>query len=273
MVPELEVIKQVYERMMEIDGKGIMNMLSNWHLRPRPCVSKLQKARVLEFQVRMDCNGCVQRIKRAMHGIDGVYNVNIDLASQKLTVVGTADPEKIVKAIKKTRKIATICSHTENTGPEQPPPPTEPAPSSDPPASDTANQPPAEPPKDDVPSQDNAVVQVEKPSPEAKDAVPVHLTDVGEIPMVVHQYPYDCIQKGQWNYYYPQRQGAIPYHPPYYVIQSYNYRSAPYPPQDIRYAALGPYDEDGYWHHGRGGDRNQITSVFSEENPSTCRIV
>lgn len=69
MVPELEVIKQVYERMMEIDRKGIMNMLSNWHL--RSCVSKLQKARVLEFQVRMDCNGCVQRIKRAMHGIDG----------------------------------------------------------------------------------------------------------------------------------------------------------------------------------------------------------
>lgn len=189
-------------------------------------------------------------------------------------MVGTADPDKIVKAIKKTRKIATICYHTENTGPEQPPPPTEAAPSSDPPASDAANQPPAEPPKDDAPSQDNAVVQVEKPSPEAKDAVPVHLKDVGEIPMVVHHYPYDCIQKGQWNYYYPQRHGAIPCHPPYHVIQSYNnYRSAPYPSQDIRYAPLGPYDEDGYWHHGRGGDRNQITSVFSEENPSACRIV
>ncbi|XP_009421399.2 heavy metal-associated isoprenylated plant protein 6 [Musa acuminata AAA Group] len=193
-------------------------------------VPELEKARVLEFRVRMDCNGCVQRIKRAMHGIDGVYNVNIDLASQKLTVVGTADPDKIIKAIKKTRKIAIICSHTENNGPEQPPPPTEAAPSSDPPASDAANQPPAEPAKDDAPSQDNAVVQVEKPSPEAKDALPVPLKDVGEIPMVVHHYPHDCIQKGQWNYYYPQRHGAIPCHPPYYVIQSYNnYRSSPYP--------------------------------------------
>lgn len=31
----------------------------------------MQKPQVTEIQVRIDCNGCVQKIKKALHGING----------------------------------------------------------------------------------------------------------------------------------------------------------------------------------------------------------
>ncbi|KAJ6793760.1 heavy metal-associated isoprenylated plant protein 5-like isoform X1 [Iris pallida] len=95
----------------------------------------MEKAGVTELYVRMDCNGCVQKIKKAIHTIDGVRDINVDIHQQKITVVGGADPELLVKAIKKTKKTATICSHAEPAS--QPP-------SESPPAEAT---PPAEPPK------------------------------------------------------------------------------------------------------------------------------
>ncbi|KAL8171292.1 hypothetical protein V2J09_023096 [Rumex salicifolius] len=69
--------------------------------------------RITEIQVRIDCKGCEQKIKKALHGINGIYDIYIDLPQQKLTIIGWVDPEKIIKAIKKTKKTATICSHFE----------------------------------------------------------------------------------------------------------------------------------------------------------------
>nr|CAD1828520.1 unnamed protein product [Ananas comosus var. bracteatus] len=117
---------------------------------------ELERARVTELHVRMDCNGCVQKIKKALHNIEGVYDVYIDFAQQKITVVGRANPEAIVKAIKKTKKIATVCSHTELPDPaagksEQPPPDAakeQAPPASEPPAeTPPASDPPKEPQK------------------------------------------------------------------------------------------------------------------------------
>lgn len=106
-------------------------------------IPELEKPRVTEIKVRMDCNGCVQKIKKALHGINGIYDIYIDSSQQKLTIIGWADPEKIIKAIKKARKTATICSHSEPS--DQPPQPTEPT---DPPPPDqqpTEPQPPPDP--------------------------------------------------------------------------------------------------------------------------------
>lgn len=106
----------------------------------------------------MDCNGCVQKIKKALYGINGepkekkqkkesiffihfflsffpyfllllefscsfagIYDIYIDFPQQKLTIIGWAEPERIMKAIKKTRKIATICSDSEQTDPQAAP--------------------------------------------------------------------------------------------------------------------------------------------------------
>ncbi|GJW14106.1 retrotransposon protein, putative, ty1-copia subclass [Tanacetum coccineum] len=42
-----------------------------------------------------------------------INDVYIDIPQQKLRIIGWADPEKIIKAIKKTRKIVSICLETE----------------------------------------------------------------------------------------------------------------------------------------------------------------
>ncbi|KAI4338320.1 hypothetical protein L6164_016660 [Bauhinia variegata] len=137
-------------------------------------VPELQKPRITEIQVRMDCNGCVQKIKKTLNGINGIYDMYIDFPQQKITIIGWADPERIVKAIKKTRKIATICSHVEAT--ESPPQTTEQAPpEGNAPAPDATQQPPAETPPDQVgppvePPKDTP--PPEQPPPEATPQPP-----------------------------------------------------------------------------------------------------
>ncbi|KAI4303184.1 hypothetical protein MLD38_038846 [Melastoma candidum] len=145
-------------------------------------VPELEKPRVTEIQVRIDCNGCVQKIKKALHGINGIYDVTMDIPQQKLRVIGWVDPERIVKAIRKTRKTATICSQAEQPDPaaadqkpesggppqeaaEPPPmqaPPTEPSPAPEP----SKDQPPAAPlPQKPMPQQ-----EIPRPEP-SRDVV------------------------------------------------------------------------------------------------------
>ncbi|PWA86104.1 Heavy metal-associated domain, HMA [Artemisia annua] len=93
----------------------------------------MQKTRVTKIQVRIDCNGCVQKIKKALLGINGINDIYIDIPRQKLTIIGWADPETIIKAIKRTRKFVSICLEGEPSPPtEQPsgggaPPPDHPS--------------------------------------------------------------------------------------------------------------------------------------------------
>ncbi|KAJ8444955.1 hypothetical protein Cgig2_029149 [Carnegiea gigantea] len=178
MVPELEFQKHLGNH---------SNLLSIFAL------NKMQRPRITEIHVRMDCNGCVQKVRKAVNSIDGVYDLYIDLPQQKLTVIGRADPERIIKAIKKVRKVATICSHTdvrdENSQPQEPPadggapPPQgeatrpeggEPS-STEPPKSEVPPPPPEEPPKDQrpppTPPPENLSAQ--NPPPETNPSPPV----------------------------------------------------------------------------------------------------
>ncbi|KAK0607125.1 hypothetical protein LWI29_009756 [Acer saccharum] len=199
-------------------------------------VPELERPRVTEVKVRMDCNGCVQKIKKALHGINGIYDLYIDFPQQKLTIIGWADPEKIVKAIRKTRKIATICSHTEQPDPnnqpteetpedgapppadgENPPPPEGPPAEAPQPGEPPIDPPPPEnptPPENPPPPENPAPPEV-KPSPIAADtnanqqAGPSGSKDVGEV-HIIHHHPPDCSYRygyppqsypGQWNRY------------------------------------------------------------------------
>lgn len=194
-------------------------------------IPELEKPRVTEIHVRMDCNGCVQKIKKALHGINGIYDLYIDLPQQKLTVVGWADPERIVKAIRKTRKTATICSHTEPSS-DQPSQPTEQAPSGGaPPPAEAANPPqpeapPSEPPKE-PPPQENPTLppppppqQTENPQPEANPppATPAAANpQEGQPPPQENQPPQPSMPKdsGEVRVIYHQ--------PPDYGCRSYSY--------------------------------------------------
>ena len=120
-----------------------------------------------------------------------------------------------MKAIKKTRKIATICSHTEQTDQAAKPP--EQAPEGDnPPPAEAANPPPeeappaetalpAEPPKDPPPP--------ENPPPDAAPAAAADANagnlarpkDVEEVHVIYHhppEYGYRYGYGGHWNNYY-----------------------------------------------------------------------
>ncbi|XP_042509370.1 leucine-rich repeat extensin-like protein 3 [Macadamia integrifolia] len=275
-------------------------------------VPELEKPRITEIQVRMDCNGCIQKIKKALHGINGIYDLYIDYPQQKLTVVGWADPEKIVKAIKKTRKSATICAHREPS--EPPSQPSEPAPpegggqpapdaTKPPPAESPPNEtvPPPEPPKD-LPPPENPAPETTPSSVAADTAAPLQIhnhspkdfEDVHIIHHHPHDYGYGYSNGGHWNNY-PTGHG-FRLEPPVYVTHSYNtckpststsethsynthkpspsiseYEYIRSPPRHNRYSQTEHYSED-YHNHGNS-DGNNITSMFSDENPNACRIV
>ncbi|KAG6668047.1 hypothetical protein CIPAW_01G144100 [Carya illinoinensis] len=272
---------------------------------------ELEKPRVTEIQVRMDCNGCVQKIKKALHGINGIYDLNIDFPQQKLTVIGWADPERIVKAIKKTRKIATICSHTIPT--EPPAPPTEQAPQKGGVPAPDAPTPPeappaevAEPPKDPPAPPENPPAPPENPPPPPENPpppppppmVPDNNTsqptykpsgpkDAGEVHVIYHhppdygyRYNYSHGYGGHWHKY--QNGQGLQQEPPQpvYVTHSYNtYNPSPYV-TEYEYVGSPPrhinYSRmDSYaedYHNGNNGHGN-IASMFSDENPNACSIM
>ncbi|XP_056160706.1 heavy metal-associated isoprenylated plant protein 26-like [Syzygium oleosum] len=64
--------------------------------------SKLKKRRQLqtvEVKVKMDCEGCERRVQRAVEGMKGVQQVDIERKANKVTVVGYVDPGKVVARI------------------------------------------------------------------------------------------------------------------------------------------------------------------------------
>ncbi|KAE9455163.1 hypothetical protein C3L33_12928, partial [Rhododendron williamsianum] len=167
-------------------------------------VPELEKPRVTEIQVRMDCNGCVQKIKKALHGINGIYDIYIDVPQQKLTIIGWADPEKIIKAIKKTRKTATICSHSEPSDqqpqPTDPPPPPDQPPEQQPPPDPAYPPPPAEappaeatlsadPPIDPPPPQEYPPPNAANDASASHPGQPSRPKDVEEVHVIYHHPP------------------------------------------------------------------------------------
>nr|XP_010914508.1 heavy metal-associated isoprenylated plant protein 5 [Elaeis guineensis] len=223
-------------------------------------IPELENARVTELQVRMDCHGCVQKIKKAMHGVDGVYDVYVDFDQQKLTVIGRADTEKIIRAIRRTRRTATVCppkDPSEPNGSEPPPSAEQPAPEAATDQPPNEAPPPSEPPKD-TPPQESPSPEVQ-PSPEAKEVAPSKDKDAEEIHMI-YLYPHGYVYKANWNPLSDQHEV------PPFIAHSYNGYHLPYYGQEA-------YGRD-YYHRPRGGyDGNQITSMFNDEDPNACTIV
>ncbi|BAC00691.1 OJ1116_C07.8 [Oryza sativa Japonica Group] len=239
--------------------------------------------RITELHVRMDCNGCEHKIRKTLRAIDGVSEVYVDAASQKVTVVGIADPERIVKAIRKTKRVPTIFSHTD---PAAPPPP---------PAEGEAAPPPADaPPPEEAPAAEPAPSEAAPPPPaEADQAAAPPATDATVIHMV-HDYPYTHDHHhGHGHHLFGRDHWPASHHPaggmvnygggaPYYAAHSYSHRASPYVSE---YGYVGSpahhegrfYSSHDYYYPaaagGRGkGDGSQITSMFSDENPNACTI-
>lgn len=222
----------------------------------------------------------------------GIYDLYIDFPQQKITIIGWADPANIVKAIKKTRKTAIICSHTEQ--PDQPvqEPESEPeggkpeggAPTSPPPPE--AINPPTEqvaPPEAPSPPDNPPPPPDEKPSPESaneretsQSAQPSKPKEPEEIHVIHHHPPNYGYQFGYSHYNqegnsgmntYPSGQGfrGAPAQP-VYVTHSYNtYKPSPYvteyaypqpPPTYSHYSRPDHYSQGYYSGNSSNGSVN-----------------
>ncbi|KAK9150515.1 hypothetical protein Syun_008824 [Stephania yunnanensis] len=69
---------------------------------------------IVEMRVHVDCAGCESKIKKALHKIKGVDDIDIDMGMQKVTVTGWADQKKILKAVRKTGRKAELWPYPYN---------------------------------------------------------------------------------------------------------------------------------------------------------------
>ncbi|KAJ3685139.1 hypothetical protein LUZ61_014303 [Rhynchospora tenuis] len=69
----------------------------------------------VEMCVHMDCDGCQSKVRKSLEKIRGVDNIDIDMQSQKVTVTGSIDQKKILKAVRRTGRRAVLWPYPLNT--------------------------------------------------------------------------------------------------------------------------------------------------------------
>ncbi|CAI9758427.1 unnamed protein product [Fraxinus pennsylvanica] len=60
------------------------------------------------LKVHVHCHGCVQKVKKILRRIEGVYEVTIDAEEHKVTVSGNVDSATLIKKLAKTGKHAKL---------------------------------------------------------------------------------------------------------------------------------------------------------------------
>ncbi|KAA8519668.1 hypothetical protein F0562_013887 [Nyssa sinensis] len=69
---------------------------------------------IVELRVHMDCPGCERKIKKALQKLDGVDEIDIDMDTQKVTVTGWADRNKVLKTVRKTGRTPELWPYPYN---------------------------------------------------------------------------------------------------------------------------------------------------------------
>ncbi|XP_050224201.1 heavy metal-associated isoprenylated plant protein 28-like [Mercurialis annua] len=69
---------------------------------------------ITEMRVHMDCAGCESKIKKALQKLHGVDDIDIDMAMQKVTVMGWAEQKKVLRAVRKTGRRAELWPYPYN---------------------------------------------------------------------------------------------------------------------------------------------------------------
>ncbi|KAL1326948.1 heavy metal-associated isoprenylated plant protein 23 isoform X2 [Arachis ipaensis] len=69
---------------------------------------KKKQLQTVELKVRMDCDGCELKVKKALSSMSGVKSVEINRKQQKVTVTGYVESSKVLKKAKSTGKRAEI---------------------------------------------------------------------------------------------------------------------------------------------------------------------
>ncbi|XP_057966472.1 heavy metal-associated isoprenylated plant protein 26-like [Malania oleifera] len=58
-----------------------------------------KQLQTVEIRVRIDCEGCERKVRRAVEGMKGVKQVQVEPKQNKLTVVGYVEPAKVVARV------------------------------------------------------------------------------------------------------------------------------------------------------------------------------
>ncbi|XP_078444924.1 uncharacterized protein LOC144714115 [Wolffia australiana] len=264
-----------------------------------------EQGSVTEMEVRMDCRRCAQKVKKALQRVAGVSDVAIDMAQSKVTVTATAPLDDILKALKKTRKSASVVSHTRLSPPPQPsdanptppekdktpPPPPPPPQEKEAAPSEEKEKPPApEEGKKAPPSEDNPTAEkkeITPPAEEEKKAEPSDdkpTAEKKEITPPEEDKP--TAEKKEMAPAAEEKKAEpsdYPYHHQAYhlrpenVVLSYN-RHRPVGGV-AEYVYLKPeeqviaYVESSYEGVVYHPYQNNAASVFSDENPNSCSVM
>ncbi|XP_054807782.1 heavy metal-associated isoprenylated plant protein 36-like [Prosopis cineraria] len=247
---------------------------------------ELQRPRVTEIQVRMDCNGCVQRIKKTLNNINGINDIYFDLPQQKITVIGWADPEYIVKAIRRTKRNATIiCTpNIEPTRspiltPEQAPDATQKKEEDGPPPEQEENC--KDPPPLEQPPEATALPKLDDSSSQQSESCP-ETEDEGETHEIYKHPPNYRSRYASGHDYIEQRDR---YHrevflkePPTPLYVTHCYNTCQPSPHVTEYEYVRSYKHTHYsrmelYSGEYYNDNENFTSLFSDENPNSCTIV
>ncbi|KAK1610370.1 hypothetical protein QYE76_034043 [Lolium multiflorum] len=63
---------------------------------------------IVEMQMSIDCDGCEDNVRKALLRLQGVHYVDVDRARDKVTVTGTASQKKVLRAARRTGKLAVL---------------------------------------------------------------------------------------------------------------------------------------------------------------------
>ncbi|XAR73336.1 hypothetical protein NMG60_11007271 [Bertholletia excelsa] len=69
---------------------------------------KRKQLQTVELKIRMDCDGCVLKVKNTLSSLKGVKSVEINRKQQKVTVTGFVEASKVLKKARSTGKKAEL---------------------------------------------------------------------------------------------------------------------------------------------------------------------
>ncbi|XP_071716280.1 heavy metal-associated isoprenylated plant protein 20-like [Rutidosis leptorrhynchoides] len=87
---------------------GYLDHISDLFSVSSPKKHKRKTMQIVEIKVKMDCDGCVRKVKSAASSSKGVKSVEVDQSKSRVTVKGYVDPKKVLKKIQETGKKAEM---------------------------------------------------------------------------------------------------------------------------------------------------------------------
>ncbi|XP_022998165.1 heavy metal-associated isoprenylated plant protein 32-like [Cucurbita maxima] len=73
---------------------------------------RFSKIEIHVLKVHMNCQGCMERVRKLLKRIEGVYKVDIDAEEQKVTIIGNVDSSILIKKLAKLGKQAQLWAST-----------------------------------------------------------------------------------------------------------------------------------------------------------------